>query len=234
VRAVYVTPHHQYPSTALLSSARRVRLLELCRARRIAVLEDDYDHEFHYEGRPVMPLASADPAGVVVYIGTLSKILAPGLRIGFVVAPAPLARRLALIRTFVDRQGDLAVERAVAELIEDGEVQRHARRMRRVYEERRDLLARTLRKHLGGAVELDLPMGGMALWLRVSAGLDVDVWSEQALARGVVIQTGKRYAFDGRARPFFRAGFAALDESEIKEGVSRLRAALPKKVRSAS
>src|SRR5207244_1344963 len=98
VRAVYVTPHHQYPTTALLAPGRRIELLEIARTERIAVLEDDYDHEFHYEGRPVLPLASADPGGVVVYIGTLSKLLAPGLRLGFAVAPRAMIERMAALR----------------------------------------------------------------------------------------------------------------------------------------
>src|SRR6185295_5462462 len=98
VRAIYVTPHHQYPTTVTLKAARRLALLALARAERIAIIEDDYDHEFHYDGRPVLPLASTDQAGLVVYIGTLSKILAPGLRVGFVVAPAPLIERLAALR----------------------------------------------------------------------------------------------------------------------------------------
>src|SRR5205807_7222971 len=95
VRAVYLTPHHQYPTTALLGAGRRMALLELARARRIVVIEDDYDHEFHYDGRPVLPLASTDTTGVVVYVGTLSKILAPSLRLGFVVAPQPIIERRA-------------------------------------------------------------------------------------------------------------------------------------------
>jgi GntR family transcriptional regulator / MocR family aminotransferase len=82
LRAVYLTPHHQYPTTATLSPARRRRLLDLARGARVAIVEDDYDHEFQYEGRPILPLASADAAGTVVYVGTLSKVLAPGLRIG--------------------------------------------------------------------------------------------------------------------------------------------------------
>lgn len=94
LRAVYVTPHHQYPTTVMLDAGRRLRLLELARARRIAVIEDDYDFEFHYEGRPVLPLAAADRHAVVVYVGTLSKILAPSLRLGFVVAPPLLIERL--------------------------------------------------------------------------------------------------------------------------------------------
>ncbi|WP_434046041.1 MULTISPECIES: PLP-dependent aminotransferase family protein [Sorangium] len=222
LRAVYVTPHHQYPTTAVLAPGRRIALLELCRSRRVAVIEDDYDHEFHYDGRPVLPLASADTAGVVVYVGTLSKILAPGLRLGFAVAPEPLIERLALHRTFVDRQGDHAVEGAVAELLEDGEVQRHAQRARRIYRARRDLLVEALRAQLGHALDFRVPAGGMALWARVDAAIDADAWAERALARKVAFSAGRRYAFDGKKRPFLRLGFAALDEREIREAVERM------------
>src|SRR5258708_1715148 len=122
LRAIYVTPHHQYPTTVTLKAARRLALLALARAGRIAIIEDDYDHEFHYDGRPVLPLASADHAGLVVYIGTLSKILAPGLRIGYIVAPPAVLRSGPAIRSLLDIQGDQATEAAVATLIEDGVV----------------------------------------------------------------------------------------------------------------
>lgn len=226
LRAVYVTPHHQYPTTAVLAPGRRIALLELCQRRRIAIIEDDYDHEFHYDGRPVLPLASADTAGVVVYIGTLSKILAPGLRLGFVVAPVPLVERLAVLRTFVDRHGDHAVERAVAELLEDGEVQRHARRVRRIYKARRDALVDALRARLGGVLDFRVPSGGMALWAEVDAGIDPDGWAERSLARNVAFWAGRRFAFDGKKRPFVRLGFASLDEREIREAVERMAKAL--------
>jgi GntR family transcriptional regulator/MocR family aminotransferase len=225
LRAVYVTPHHQYPTTAMLDAGRRLRLLELARARRIAVIEDDYDFEFHYEGRPVLPLAAADRHAVVVYIGTLSKILAPSLRLGFIVAPPPLIDRLAERRLSVDRQGDQVVEHAVAELIEDGELQRHVRRMRRIYQSRRDALVARLHKRLGGALAFDVPAGGMALWARAD-GIDVDAWAERALLRRVLFQTGARFAFDGKPRPYLRLGFAALSEAELDEGVRRMALAL--------
>ncbi len=106
LRAVYVTPHHQYPTTVTLKAARRLALLALARAGRIAIIEDDYDHEFHYDGRPVLPLASTDHAGLVVYIGPLSKILAPGLRVGYIVAPSAVLRSVAATRSLLDIQGD--------------------------------------------------------------------------------------------------------------------------------
>jgi len=226
VRAIYVTPHHQYPTTVGMAPGRRMQLLELARRHRIAIIEDDYDYEFHYEGRPILPLASADDAGVVVYIGTLSKILAPGLRLGFVIASTPLAERIAALRAVSDRQGDQAVECAVAELLEDGEVQRHARRMRGVYLARRDRLVSALRTKLGDAVSVRPPAGGMALWVRAEDGIDVDAWLDRSLDERVAFSTAKRFSFDGRPRPYMRLGFASLDEDEIDESVRRLTRAL--------
>jgi GntR family transcriptional regulator/MocR family aminotransferase len=228
IRAVYVTPHHQYPTLAVLSPGRRLELLELAARERFAVIEDDYDHEFHYEGRPVLPLASADTHGSVVYLGTLSKILAPGLRIGFVVGPARLVERLTRERFAVDRQGDHVVEAAVAELLEDGDVERHARKMRRAYLERRDALVEALERNLGARFEPVVPAGGMALWGR-ARGADVEAWRERALARGVLFMTARQFAFDGRARPYVRLGFAALDPRELDEAARRLSAAWPRR-----
>jgi GntR family transcriptional regulator / MocR family aminotransferase len=148
VRALYTTPHHQYPTTVTLAAERRLRLLELARARQMIILEDDYDFDFHYQGRPALPLAASDRAGSVVYFGTLSKILAPGLRLGYVVAPLDVMRRIAGYRRDVDTQGDHALEQAVAILLEDGDVQRHARRMAGIYRRRRDALASELRNRL--------------------------------------------------------------------------------------
>jgi GntR family transcriptional regulator/MocR family aminotransferase len=222
VRAVYVTPHHQYPTNVTMSASRRVALLALAQRKCFAVIEDDYDHEFHFEGRPVLPLASADSAGVVVYIGSMSKILAPGVRLGYLVAPRPLLERLAEHRVFVDRQGDRAVELAVAHLLEDGTVQRCARRARRIYHARRDLLSDELERKLGDVLSFRLPPGSMAIWAKVAPEIDCDRWAERALARKVAIRTARHFAFDGRSRPFVRLGFAALNERELMEGVKLL------------
>ena len=231
IRAIYATPHHQYPTTKVLPPGRRLQLLELARAHRIAILEDDYDYEFHYDGRPVLPLASADRAGVVVYVGTLSKVLAPGLRLGFVVAPEPLLERIASVRAFVDRQGDQATECAVAEMIEDGEVQRHVRRMRNAYRARRDALVEALRASLGDAIDVDVPAGGMALWLRAKE-VDMEAWAAASASQGAAFYTARRFSFDGRPRPFARIGFAALSESELREAVSRMARAHAKVLRA--
>jgi GntR family transcriptional regulator/MocR family aminotransferase len=225
LRAVYLTPHHQYPTMVVLKAARRLALLEVAKAARFAIVEDDYDHEFQYEGRPTLPLASADHAGVVVYIGTLSKIAAPGFRIGYVVAPPAVLQSARIIRSFLDTQGDQATEAAVASLIEDGELQRHVARVRRIYGNRREILASSLRRTFGSQVEFSMPPGGMALWVRFPEVLDVDSWAQRSPQQGVVWFTGKRYAFDGRPKPFARLCFAALGEREIPEAVKRMAAA---------
>lgn len=225
VRALYTTPHHQYPTTVTLAAGRRLQLLALARAHRLAVLEDDYDHEFHYEGRPVLPLASIDTAGSVVYIGTLSKVLAPGLRIGYVVAPAPLLDRVAALRTFVDYSGDRTLEAAAADLLTRGDVGRHIRRARRTYLARRDALAAALHTRLGDTLHFTPPTGGMALWARVR-GVDPLAWARAAHARGVAFQVGRQFAFDGRSLPFLRLGFAALDERALAEAARRMAQAL--------
>ncbi|MCA9584591.1 MAG: PLP-dependent aminotransferase family protein [Myxococcales bacterium] len=227
LRGVYVTPHHQYPTTVTMSASRRLALLDVARARRLFVLEDDYDHEFHYEGRPVLPLASADPHGVVVYVGTLSKVLAPALRVGFVVAPPPVIERLAALRRVVDRQGDHVLELALADLLDEGLLQRHIRRTRRVYAERRDALHALLEQELGGVLTCERPQGGTAVWGRVRRDVDVDAWAARARERGLVLQPGRMFAFDGKARPHLRLGFAQHDPREAREAVRRMVASLP-------
>jgi GntR family transcriptional regulator / MocR family aminotransferase len=226
ITAVYVTPHHQFPTTVTLSAQRRVRLLDIAVRHRMAIIEDDYDHEFHYDGRPVLPLASLDRAGVVIYVGTLSKVLAPGLRIGYVVGPPTLLESIAAHREFLDIQGDHAIEGAVAALIDEGEVQRHVRRVRREYRHRRDLLVELLKRQAGGMLTFNVPAGGIALWVRVSDTVDVERWHARARSRGITFQTARSFTFDRRPRPFARLGFATLDDDELCEAVGRLCDAL--------
>ena len=229
LRAVYVTPHHQYPTTVAMSPARRLALLALAGERGFAVIEDDYDNEFHYQGRPILPLCAADAAGSVIYLGTLSKVLAPALRIGYLVAPAPVAERVLAVRAITDGQGDPVTECAVAELLEEGELQRHARRVRAVYRARRDALAAALGRELAGALRFQVPPGGMALWAAARRGLDVDAWASRARAAGVLFSTGREFALDGRPRPFLRLGYAQRSEAEIAEAVRRMSASLARR-----
>lgn len=229
IRAVYVTPHHQHPTTVTLTAARRVALLALARRHRIAVLEDDYDHEFRYDGHPVLPLAAADRHGLVCYLGTLSKVIAPALRLGFIAATPDVIARIAAYRRVVDLQGDHVLERAVAELFADGTLERHARRARRRYRDRRDALCAALQREMPELV-VTPPHGGMALWLR-APGIDVDAWVERAAEADVLFQPASRFTFDGRSRDYARLGFGACTERELAEAARRLAAALPRRQR---
>jgi GntR family transcriptional regulator/MocR family aminotransferase len=228
LRAIYLTPHHQFPTTVTLSAARRLRLIDFAQRARVAIVEDDYDHEFHYDGRPIAPLASADRSGVVIYIGSLSKVLAPALRTGYVVGAARVIERIAAHRSLVDTQGDQILEYALAELLEDGEIQRHVWRVRREYAARRDRLVELLQELLGTALTFDVPAGGIAIWTRASDEVDVDRWARDAAERGVIAITGRSFTFDGRPRPYFRLGFAALTPAELAEAVRRLALACRK------
>lgn len=227
ISAVYVTPHHQYPTTVTLSPSRRLALGALARRHRLLVLEDDYDHEFHYHSRPVAPLAAGDDGEQVVYIGTLSKVLAPGLRQGFVIAPPAVIERLTIWRAAMDRQGDQAMEAAVAELIEDGELARHMRRMQVLYRERRDVLVSALTRELGEVLATEVPRGGISLWAKVAPGVDLARWLAACAAAGVEISPGTRFSFTGHDPRALRLVYAPWTSAELTRAVGVMAAALP-------
>lgn len=224
LRAVVVTPNTHDPTTVTLSARRRLALLELARTRRFAVIELDSDSEFSFDGPPGLPLASQDRAGVAVYVGTLSKALAPGLRTGFVVAPKALRDTLLSVRGQVDRTGDAGLERALAQMLEDGEVQRHSLKARRVFQARRDWLVHLLHRHLGDTVRFEVPRGGLGLWLRVKPSIDVGAWAARALRQGVRFFPGRAFSPTGRPLHAMRLGFAHLDDGELERAVMVLAA----------
>jgi len=225
--AVYVTPHHQYPTTVTMSGTRRLALLDLARQKGFAVIEDDYDHEYHFSNEPVLPLASADEAGVVLHVGTLSKVLAPGFRIGYAVGSQTLIDHMTKTRRYIDRQGDHLSELALAYMLEDGELTAHIRRMQRSYEKRREVFFSALKEHLGDALSFKTPMGGLALWAKVEGGISALEWSERSRDAGVIIQPAAHLFFDGCDHPFVRLGFARLEEDELVDAILRLKSAHP-------
>ena len=177
---MYLTPHRQFPTTVTLAAPRRLALLQLAANERFAIVEDDYDHEFHYTGRPVLPLASVDAAGLVIYIGTWSKVLAPALRLGFIVAPPDLVERLVAYRSFLDLQGDPVLECALAELLDDGLIQRHVRKVKRIYQARRDAFVAALRGQLGTFLSFAVPSGGTAVWVRTRDARTTARWARRS------------------------------------------------------
>jgi len=226
VRAVFLTPHHQFPTTSVMSPQRREWLAELALRHRFAIIEDDYDHEFHYAGKPVLPIAAGSGRANTVYVGSMANLLAPGISTGFVVAPPPVFERVRSLREASDARSDVAMECAIAELFEDGELLRHMRRMRRTYAARRDVLATALRHHLGAALSFRVPDGGMALWARADEAIDVPGWQRAGEREGVLFCSAQRYDFAQREQRFMRLGFSYLNEQELTEAVRRMARAL--------
>ena len=174
IRAVYVTPHHHHPTTVTLSAERRLHLMRLASKHKFAIIEDDYDYDFHYSRAPLLPLASIDDSSSVIYIGGFSKILSPALRIGFLVGPKEVVKDAIYLRRIIDRQGDVLMERTMAQMLSNGDIQRHCKKALKVYAERRACFHQHLQA-FGDVLTYQMPEGGMAYWV----GLDQELpWSE--------------------------------------------------------
>ncbi|MGH0035077.1 MAG: PLP-dependent aminotransferase family protein [Myxococcota bacterium] len=228
VRLVCVTPSHQFPSGAIMPLARRLELLAWARDRGSWILEDDYDGEFRYDGRPVASLQGLDGGRQVIYAGTVSKLLFPSLRIGYLVAPEALAGTLGAAKALSDTGGAGLEQRALADFIESGAFERHLRRARVRHGARRRALVEAVDEFLGDAVELDGTNAGVhvVMWLRGGSPRRVDEWRARAAALGVGVDS---------IRPFYRrrirrggllVGYGSLDEGDIREGIRRLARAL--------
>ena len=224
VKAVFLTPHHQFPTTVALRPKRRLRLLELARQFGFAVIEDDYDHEYHFESQPLLPMASYAPDRVI-YIGSLSKLTLPSLRIGYLVAPVDVIDAAATQIMTLDRQGNILTEEAVAELIDAGELRRHARKTGLIYGERRLAFAGALRRHLGEDALFDTPDGGLAFWVRFRDAAMLDRIERGAARADIRFAPPESYAVPPATEKGLRLGFASLTEAEADEALSRLKAA---------
>ena len=228
VKLLYVIPHHHRPTTVTLSSERRMRLLELAMQYRFAILEDDYDYDFHYTSSPILPLASADYYGSVIYVGSFCKTIAPGIRIGFVVAPQNLLTQLTRLRRMIDRQGEQLLEEAIANLLKNGDISRHLKKANKIYHERRDVLCQLLNQQLGDHVSFKIPDGGFAIWLKYLNDLNAASIAEKAAGMGLTIANGRDYYYDNNNYSFVRLGFASLNVTELADAVEILGRAIAK------
>ena len=216
VRAIFVTPHHQFPTTVSMRPDRRLRLLELARQFAFAVIEDDYDHEFHFGAQPLLPMASYAPARVI-YAGSMSKLLVPALRIGYIAAAPQVIDALAYQVSLIDGMGNHITENVAAHLLESGEVRRHIRKTAQIYAARRDAFARSLDETLGGLLDYRMPDGGLAFWLRFRDTATLDRIETRAPALGLSFASSHSYTADDSAERGLRLGFASLDEEEARD-----------------
>lgn len=214
ITAVYVIPHHHYPTTVTLSVERRMELLELSNRYGFAIIEDDYDYDYHYTSSPYLPLASSNHKGNVIYIGSWSKILDPALRIGFMVAPANFIAQCTSLRKLVDAGGDGYMQNALATLIKNGEIKRHLKKAKKIYNQRRDFLDALLKEKLSRYITWSLPSGGMAIWIKLRPG-----YSLSRLSAHPQLKIARAYTEQNA----FRFGFASMDEQELEAAVDILK-----------
>ncbi len=220
IRLLYVIPHHHHPTTVTLSPERRIRLLNLAAKYKFAIVEDDYDYDFHYTSNPVLPMASLDHSGVVIYIGTLSKTLAPSIRIGFIVAPANFIDALTNLRRAIDWQGDSLMEVAIAQLYRNGTMARHIKKSVKVYHERRDNFCKLLKSEIGDKVSFKVPDGGMSVWAKFN-NLDLKQVAEHAARKGLLVSSGVLYNNSVNYNST-RLGFASLNLNEQEKAIKIL------------
>ncbi|WP_026632874.1 MocR-like pyridoxine biosynthesis transcription factor PdxR [Dyadobacter alkalitolerans] len=228
IRLVYVTSHHHYPTTVALRADRRLNLLKLAEQYGFILFEDDYDCDFHYLSKPLMPLAGADPAGMVMYCGSFTKTISPAFRIGYLVGPADVISYLAKLRRIIDRQGDQMLENAIAELLHTGVIQRHLRKSVRIYKQRRDLFCELLRSQLGDHVTFQVPDGGMAVWTQFDPNINLAKLAEKALQKDLYMSNGSSgipagNAYDEPPGSAIRLGFASSNAQELEESVEIVR-----------
>jgi GntR family transcriptional regulator/MocR family aminotransferase len=221
-RLVYVTPSHQFPTGATLSLPRRLRLLEWAARRRALIVEDDYDSDFRYSGRPLESLQGLDTHGVVAYVGSFSKALFPPLRVGFVVLPPRLVQPFVAAKWLADRQTATLDQQVLSDFIGEGHFERHLRRMRRLYQARRDALLGALRTHLGDQMQPGGDGAGLHLVGWLPPGSDAAALSAEAARLGVAAPPLDPYYLGAVSRPGLMLGYASLDEARIVEGVRRL------------
>ncbi|GGG87325.1 GntR family transcriptional regulator [Parapedobacter pyrenivorans] len=216
-RMLYITPHHHYPTTVTLSARRRVELLELSAKYGFVILEDDYDYDFHYDGSPLLPMASADTGGMVVYVGTFGKSMAPGFRSGFIVAPDRLIAEMDKLLGIMDRHGDTLTESALGEMIADGEIHRYLKKSIQAYRVRRDCLGQVLASKLGHCVDFTLPNGGLAIWTQWPVTLNLMQLQKQCLEHDLYLPRYLLYQSHNYCG--IRFGFGSMAPEELSDAI---------------
>jgi len=225
-RLVYVTPGHQFPLGITMSLARRLQLLDWAAKAGALILEDDYDSEYRYVGRPVPALQGLDRRGLVLFTGSFSKVLFPSLRLGYLVVPAWLVDKVSAHLSITSRHAPLLEQAILCDFITAGHFGRHLRRMRQIYAERHSVLQEAAREKLGGLIEIIGIEAGLQTAAWISCGLTGEAAAVAAARRNVEVTPLNGYYQGEVSREGLHLGFAAVDAREIRRGVKELAVAL--------
>jgi GntR family transcriptional regulator/MocR family aminotransferase len=228
-RLIYVTPSHQFPLGVTMSVARRRALIEFARAHDAYIFEDDYDSEFRFAGPPLPCLQGLDNSDAVIYSGTVSKILHPAMRLGYLVVPEQLVEPMIKVRAAIDQHSSPIDQATLARFLNEGFFLSHVKRMRKLYAERRDCFIQEFNKLLGHYFELQIPETGLLFvaWLRRGEELG---WLREAGAEiGITPVSLAYFCIKAELKPALIFGFAAWTPAQIREGLTRFAVALKKR-----
>lgn len=221
IRCVYVCAHRHYPTTSTLSAERRLELLSLAKEHGFAIIEDDYDYDFQFEGSAMLPMASSDANGNVIYLGKLGQSLFPSFQTGFVVAPTNLIVEAKNYLQMLDKQGDVIQEQMLSELIYEGEIHRLIKKNIINYKQRRDFLCDLLAQNFKGIVQWKQPSGGLAIWLQFEPKISLVKLAEEAQKNDLFLP--KTILYQNKNTCAIRFGFGHINEEELEIVVKKLK-----------
>ena len=226
IRCVYICAHRDYPTAVTLSAERRLALLQLASDYGFAIIEDDYDYDFQFEGSAMLPMASADANGMVIYLGKLGQSLFPSFQTGFVVAPENLISEANNYLQLLDKQGDLIQEQMLSELINEGEIYRLLKKNIVVYKQRRDYLCKLLTDDFSEIAQWNIPDGGLAIWLQFQSKISLVQLAEEAEKKDLFLP--KTILYQDKNTCAIRFGFGHLDTEEMTSVIKKLKSAYDK------
>jgi GntR family transcriptional regulator/MocR family aminotransferase len=226
IKCVYICAHRQYPTVVKLSAARRLALLQLAKDYEFAIIEDDYDYDFQFEGSAMLPMATADANGMVIYLGKFGQSLFPSFQTGFVIAPENLISEATNYLQLLDKQGDLIQEQMLSELINEGEIHRLMKKNIIIYKERRNCLSELLTEYFSEIATWNIPAGGLAIWLEFQASISLVKLAEEAEKNNLFLP--KTILYQDKNTCAIRFGFGHLNKEEMEPVIQKLKSAYNK------
>ena len=218
---LYTIPTYQNPTTLVMTAARRKEVFDFCSKYRLPILEDDAYGELHFEEDvPPLPIKALDDSGVVLYTGTISKTLAPGFRVGWLVGPESVVNRLADVKMQMDYGASSLSQWALTEIFNSGAYDEYLGQLRLQIKERRDIVLEALDKNFSDIAAWDLPTGGLYIWLRVNSKISSDKLFEEALSKNILLNPGSVY--DYKENKNIRLSFAYANKEDLAKGIASL------------
>lgn len=217
---LYTIPSFHNPTGILMSEERRRELIDVCEQERLPIIEDDVYRELWLDSLPPLPLKAIDKNGLVLYLGSMSKTLSPGLRIGWIVGPKPVIERLADIKMQTDYGSSSLSQWAVAEWLSSGLYHQHLEEVRKELKIRREVMIDSLQKYFSDIATWSAPKGGFYIWLRILPSLSIRELFEKALERGILLNPGNVY--DQRATQYLRLSYSYASLADLDKGIFRL------------